>query len=78
LNVVCRFAAASREGETGNVQKISRTQDMGLEERWQRTLALWPYVVPLITVYFAEYSMQVPPPSNPRNRTLVGRSGATK
>ena len=32
---------------------------MGLEERWQRTLALWPYVVPLITVYFAEYSMQV-------------------
>lgn len=28
-------------------------------ERWQRTLSLWPYMVPLFTVFFAEYTLQV-------------------
>lgn len=46
---------------SGNVDvlKVTRTKHMGLQERWQRTLALWPYIVPLSLVYFAEYSMQV-------------------
>ena len=42
-----------------DVQMMTHTLQMGFQERWQRTLSLWPYVVPLIAVYFAEYSMQV-------------------
>ena len=32
--------------------------DMGWSERLRHTLHLWPYMVPLISVYFAEYAMQ--------------------
>ena len=34
---------------------------MSFQERWRRTVALWPYIAPLTLVYFAEYSMQVLP-----------------
>ena len=30
----------------------------GWRERLRLTLALWPYTVPLASVYFAEYAMQ--------------------
>jgi hypothetical protein len=32
---------------------------MHWKERYQKTLNLWPYMVPLALVYFAEYAMQV-------------------
>ena len=32
---------------------------MQWRERFQRTLQLWPYMVPLALVYFAEYVLQV-------------------
>ena len=42
-----------------NAQMMTGTLKMAFQERWQRTLSLWPYIVPLVVVYFAEYSMQV-------------------
>ena len=47
------------EDEPEAVLKVTRTKHMSLEERWSRTSALWPYILPLLLVYFAEYSMQV-------------------
>ncbi|GMH32514.1 hypothetical protein BSKO_00348 [Bryopsis sp. KO-2023] len=38
-------------------QEVS-TPKMPLNERVHRTLMLWPYMVPLLVVYFAEYAMQ--------------------
>ena len=32
---------------------------MTLGQRWRFILTLWPYMVPLIVVYFAEYTIQV-------------------
>lgn len=32
---------------------------MPWRERCHRTMALWPYMIPLFTVYFAEYTLQV-------------------
>ena len=34
------------------------TASMSTSERFKHTLALWPYMVPLAVVYFAEYAMQ--------------------
>lgn len=34
------------------------TTNMCAKERLRRTLALWPYTVPLVVVYFAEYALQ--------------------
>lgn len=39
--------------------KRSKAYRMSARERLARTLALWPYTVPLFTVYAAEYTMQV-------------------
>ena len=33
-------------------------KDMGWSQRLKHTLKLWPYIVPLMAVYFAEYAMQ--------------------
>ena len=52
-------------------QKANRTQQMTLRERWSRTYALWPYMIPLILVYFAEYSMQVMQSSMPSQLTAL-------
>jgi len=38
--------------------KGSKAHRMTPKERFTRTLALWPYTVPLFLVYFAEYAMQ--------------------
>ena len=38
--------------------KVSKAGRMGWQERLDRTAALWPYMVPLMVVYFAEYAMQ--------------------
>lgn len=49
-----------KEGlRSDDIMKLTRTKQMSARERWQRTLVLWPYIVPLTLVYFAEYSMQV-------------------
>lgn len=56
-----RGGNAVEEEAMASPDKLNRTQHMTLEERWLRTSALWPYMVPLILVYFAEYSMQVTP-----------------
>ena len=37
---------------------LPATQRMRWRERLRRTAALWPYMVPLAAVYFAEYAMQ--------------------
>jgi battenin len=34
------------------------TADMSFQDRLQYTLALWPYMLPLFIVYYAEYTMQ--------------------
>ncbi|KAL3151769.1 hypothetical protein ABBQ38_012743 [Trebouxia sp. C0009 RCD-2024] len=38
-----------------------RAEDMAWKERLLHTLQLWPYMVPLCAVYFAEYAMQTGP-----------------
>ena len=38
---------------------LAKTYRMKWRERFQRTLQLWPYMVPLALVYFAEYVLQV-------------------
>lgn len=57
----------------GKASKIAR---MSARERLRRTVALWPYMVPLFIVYAAEYAMQTgawtaigfPVPSNSESR----------
>ncbi|KAK9918138.1 hypothetical protein WJX75_001533 [Coccomyxa subellipsoidea] len=39
-------------------EDVAATHRMHWRERYQRTLDLWPYMVPLTLVYFAEYVMQ--------------------
>lgn len=51
--------SSDEEVKPEEIQIISCTARMGFAERWQHTLQLWPYIIPLIVVYFAEYSMQV-------------------
>ena len=54
------FAGSDLEEEKPEaLQMMNRSMQMELKERLQRTLTLWPYIVPLVLVYFAEYSMQV-------------------
>ena len=38
--------------------KSSKAARMSTKERFTQTLALWPYTIPLFTVYAAEYAMQ--------------------
>ena len=42
----------------GGFARLSRTYHMGWRQRLRRTVLLWPYMVPLTLVYFAEYAMQ--------------------
>lgn len=37
---------------------ITRIEDMNTMERLRAVLALWPYMIPLYAVYFAEYALQ--------------------
>ncbi len=46
------------EGEGEGNEKKSRKMDLTTWERLRLTLSLWPWGVPLILVYFAEYAMQ--------------------
>jgi battenin len=36
----------------------AETSKMTMKERFSTTLSLWPFIIPLILVYFAEYAMQ--------------------
>ncbi|PRW51162.1 Batten s disease Cln3 isoform A [Chlorella sorokiniana] len=45
-------------GEGSEEWRPSKAGRMTWRERLQRTVALWPYMVPLFLVYFAEYAMQ--------------------
>lgn len=40
------------------VDLSAAASNMTTKERIQQTLALWPYMIPLFVVYFAEYAMQ--------------------
>ncbi|KAL4854287.1 hypothetical protein ACK3TF_004978 [Chlorella vulgaris] len=47
-----------QEEQQGQHSKPSRAARMTWRERVHRTAVLWPYMVPLALVYFAEYAMQ--------------------
>ncbi len=49
---------APDDDELGDDAKASKACRMTWRERLERTAALWPYMVPLMVVYFAEYAMQ--------------------
>ena len=59
LSCCAEDVTVNAEADDQPIQKANRTQQMTLRERWSRTYALWPYMIPLVLVYFAEYSMQV-------------------
>lgn len=44
--------------ESDEVDLSAAAFNMSLQERLDKTLALWPYMIPLFVVYFAEYAMQ--------------------
>lgn len=46
------------DSDGDDVAKASKAARMTWRERAARTAALWPYTVPLVVVYFAEYAMQ--------------------
>lgn len=48
----------SRISEQREGDLSTATATMPMKERLANTLALWPYMVPLFLVYFAEYAMQ--------------------
>lgn len=55
------MAYTSSAEDVGNVSRRFQSTVltyMSTNERLRRTLALWPYTVPLVVVYFAEYAMQ--------------------
>ena len=39
-------------------EKGSSSRDMTASERFQLTIGLWPFIIPLFLVYFSEYAMQ--------------------
>ncbi|GAB5037452.1 protein btn1 [Nannochloropsis oceanica] len=49
---------AGRTGWERRRKGHPQTHAFTMRERWQLFLSLWPYTVPLITVYWAEYAMQ--------------------
>ena len=51
--------SSQEEGKPEATEIMNKFMHMGFRERWRRTVTLWPYIVPLVLVYFAEYSMQV-------------------
>lgn len=55
--------AASRlsdEGTDADVRKVNAgIAAYSTRERFYLLASLWPYMIPLFTVYFAEYAMQV-------------------
>jgi battenin len=51
--------ARDRTPPRAALAKRSKAHRMSARERFTRTLALWPYTVPLFAVYAAEYTMQV-------------------
>jgi hypothetical protein len=50
--------AKSRNSEHHEGDLSTATATMSMKERLANTLALWPYMIPLFLVYFAEYAMQ--------------------
>ena len=42
----------------GNVDLSAAASKMTFEQRAKATIALWPFMIPLFVVYFAEYAMQ--------------------
>lgn len=43
---------------TGELDLSAAAYEMSMKDRIDNTLALWPFMVPLFVVYFAEYAMQ--------------------
>lgn len=56
LQEIVPCAAAEDVEPDGGRQQ--RAEDMAWKERLMHTLHLWPYMLPLCAVYFAEYAMQ--------------------
>ncbi|KAA6416471.1 MAG: golgi integral membrane protein [Trebouxia sp. A1-2] len=48
----------STDGDAATSSRQQRPEDMAWGERLVQTVKLWPYLVPLVAVYFAEYAMQ--------------------
>ena len=46
------------DGDVATSSRQQRAEDMAWGERLFQTVNLWPYMVPLVAVYFAEYAMQ--------------------
>ncbi len=46
------------DGDIATSSRQQRAEDMAWGERLFQTVKLWPYMVPLVAVYFAEYAMQ--------------------
>ncbi|KAK9802021.1 hypothetical protein WJX73_002286 [Symbiochloris irregularis] len=55
-----QLSSASEDARiSGDQERVrDRMHTMSTRERVRRTLALWPYMVPLLVVYFAEYTLQ--------------------
>ena len=49
---------AYTDGDVATSSRQQRAEDMAWGERLFQTVKLWPYMVPLVAVYFAEYAMQ--------------------
>ncbi len=49
---------AFADGDLAASSRQQRAEDMAWGERLFQTVKLWPYMVPLVAVYFAEYAMQ--------------------
>ena len=42
----------------GTARRVARPADLTAKQRLRFILSLWPYTIPLFTVYWAEYAMQ--------------------
>lgn len=56
MHALCIWHAPVRVA--GAADKLAKMYSMPWRERCHRTMALWPYMIPLFTVYFAEYTLQ--------------------
>jgi len=56
--VASNIYSTKQEGDSSEVDLSAAAAVMSMRERIQATLSLWPYMVPLFLVYFAEYAMQ--------------------
>ena len=57
-NTACYAPCVAAEDVEPDGGRQQRAEDMAWKERLMHTLHLWPYMLPLCVVYFAEYAMQ--------------------